>query len=195
MYIAIDRDRMVILWKNHSYKSLCDVAWIERRGCVCIVPMDITMLTTFTAMERNLLFRNTFNVDYFGMISVESHIFDLCGRWGEANINEYYAESQAATIKENDPDYWQYAGPAIRPIKLAAETLPLYLQSTVNPNVVNIPLPKLTVDTHHVNSPADNLLPVTSNNGAIKKTAVKTAVVAAVPVFNEDGSFIDKPLW
>lgn len=121
MYVAIDRERMIFLWKHSSYKVLTNLAWL---GCTnnatCIIPSGSPWaFSDFTVMELQLLIKNS-NQVYNAAVPVRS---DICAILAavtdllpETVVNEWRLEQQAESVNYEDGSYI-HSLTSMKPIK------------------------------------------------------------------------------
>ncbi len=195
-YIAIDRDRMLILWKHPSYKVLANLAWIEcQNSTVCIMPINIAMLESFTYMEKMMLFKNTFQQDYVpNHITIASHIYELCNSRQIIDAVGWEVESQAGYVGECSASCYKYIKGASRPQRLAELFSIEGWLSGVDNTISNTPIVKNQPIVARKLAPNAGLL----STGTSTAPSNETAPVSAKPSptrANKDGSPVIVTQW
>ncbi len=195
-YIAIDRDRMCILWKHPSYKLLANLAWIEcQSSTVCIMPIDIAMLESFTYLEKLMLFKNTFQQEYVpNHITINSHIYELCNDRQIVDAIGWEVESQAGYVGECSASPYKYIKGSSRPQRMAELFIVEGWLSGVNRDITNTPIVKNRPSTARKLAPNAGLLPTGSNTPQADKTP-QVAASASTTKLNTDGTPIIVTQW
>lgn len=158
MYVAIDRSTMTFAWKHRSYTVLANLAWIERQNCgVCIVNLDMGLLAGFTPMERELLYKNTFELNYVvNHIPLAAHLLDLYRSYKEFCVVEWEVEAQAAKIKECDTNY-RYVKGSVTPRKVNKLFKPDSPIAPINHNIKLVTVTANTLPAKQVTQPVNSI--------------------------------------
>lgn len=99
MYVLIDRDNMLFLWKATDYNFLSYIATIEVYGRVssCLYPISHSAFSSLTHLELKLLYRNTTGQELIGLSYTDAVTACVACAWemeGEHITNKLLNEAR-----------------------------------------------------------------------------------------------------